>query len=300
MDMLLNDDGSLVLVGAARDLRTTASGVSEELAAAQLKALVGKSRLLEDLEVAPDADTGGLLGLPVAGGFRAAVDQAVPRHRALHSPLYLLLDEMPVATLISGYATLYRGGVPASRIGEESVNRSMLRADICAGWRSDGLMMTAVASDGRPPTPIGPTAPVLERPDDPLAWHTIPQLPVGAMRRRRLIDVASGGRASQVYAMFRDTHVDQGGDETVLHEYELEMEVDADTMLVRRCHATPRTLPWPECPAAAASAPRLVGHTVGELRALVRTDFRGTSTCTHLNDLLRSLADVTVLVEALD
>jgi hypothetical protein len=119
------------------------------------------------------------------------------------------------------------------------------------------------------------------------------------MRRRRLIDVAPNGPLLQVAAMFRDTHVDQEGDETVLHEYELEMDVDIESMVVRRCQARPRTLPWPECPAAAASARRLEGHAVEELRAFVRTDFRGTSTCTHLNDLLRSLADVTVLVQAL-
>jgi len=120
------------------------------------------------------------------------------------------------------------------------------------------------------------------------------------MRRRRLIDVAASGPMLHVSAMFRDTHVDQAGDETVLHEYELEMEVETETMVVRSCRATPRTLPWPECPAAGASARRLEGHPVDELRTLVRTDFRGTSTCTHLNDLLRSLGDVTVLVRALD
>jgi hypothetical protein len=55
------------------------------------------------------------------------------------------------------------------------------------------------------------------------------------------------------------------------------------------CVATPRVLPWSECPQAAASAGRLVGQRVGDLRALVRDDLVGTSTCTHLNDLLSSL-----------
>jgi hypothetical protein len=300
MDMLFSDDGRLTLIGGARDLRTTAGGASEVLAEAQVRALVGKSRQLEELEVAPDADTNDLLGLPVSAGFRAAVDQVVPYHRDLHSPLYLLLDELPVAALISGYATLYLRGAEPRPDEEQSVGRAAPRADICAGWRSDGLMMTAIASEAGMPTPIGPPAPVLERPDDPLSWHAIGPLSAGAMRRRRLIDVTPSGQMLQVAAMFRDTHVDQAGDETVLHEYELEMEVEAETMVVRSCRATPRTLPWPECPAAAASAGRLEGHTVGDLRSFVRTDFRGTSTCTHLNDLLRSLADVTVLVQALD
>jgi hypothetical protein len=44
----------------------------------------------------------------------------------------------------------------------------------------------------------------------------------------------------------------------------------------------------------------LDGHAVGELRELVRREFKGTSTCTHLNDLLRSLADLGPLVRLLD
>jgi len=119
------------------------------------------------------------------------------------------------------------------------------------------------------------------------------------MRRRRLIDVARGAEGYEVSAMFRDSHVDPDGRETVLHEYELSMDLDETGERVRRCSAGPRTLPWPECPAAAASATRLEGHAVSELRGLVRSDFHGTSTCTHLNDLLRSLADLAVLVSVL-
>ena len=43
-----------------------------------------------------------------------------------------------------------------------------------------------------------------------------------------------------------------------------------------------------------------VGMTTDELRARVRTDFTGSATCTHLNDVLRSLADLPVLAAALD
>jgi hypothetical protein len=58
-------------------------------------------------------------------------------------------------------------------------------------------------------------------------------------------------------------------------------------------------LPWDECPGAAGSAARLVGQPVGALRRIVGDELRGTSTCTHLNDLLRSLADVPHLVALL-
>src|ERR1700720_543268 len=46
----------------------------------------------------------------------------------------------------------------------------------------------------------------------------------------------------------------------------------------------PRVLPYPECPWAADSARRLEGMNVADLPALVKEQFTGTSTCTHLND----------------
>jgi hypothetical protein len=304
MDINFLADGRLELVGAARDLWTRSNGEPEVLGVGQVRALVGPTRLLERLDTTPVVQADGLLGTSVSRGFRAGVDRAVPHHRDLHSPLYLLLDELPVAALISGYAMLYaRNDGPLVADGPSADQETPRRgpaSDICSGWRSEGLMMQAIAAGEGIPTPIGPVAPRLEATDDPLAWHDVPALAAESMRRRRLIDVAGLGESVLVSAMFRDTHVDPDGIETVLHEYSLEMEVDAVTMIVRRCHATPRTLPWPECPAAAASAGRLAGHSVSDLRALVRTDFHGTSTCTHLNDLLRSLADVGVLTESLE
>jgi hypothetical protein len=58
-------------------------------------------------------------------------------------------------------------------------------------------------------------------------------------------------------------------------------------------------LPWPECPAAAASAGRLVGHPVTDIRGVVRQDLRGVTTCTHLNDLLRSMGDIGAMTATL-
>ncbi|GAC1401902.1 MAG: hypothetical protein NVSMB60_17630 [Mycobacterium sp.] len=57
--------------------------------------------------------------------------------------------------------------------------------------------------------------------------------------------------------------------------------------------ADPRVLPWPECPAAADGLGRLPGTRMEDLGGAVP---RGTGSCTHLNDLLRSLADVGSLI----
>jgi hypothetical protein len=75
----------------------------------------------------------------------------------------------------------------------------------------------------------------------------------------------------------------------------VEGTVDPQAMSFLDLSATPRALPWLECPAAAGSADRLVGTSVADVRSRVTASFTGTSTCTHLNDTLRSLEDIAVL-----
>ena len=55
--------------------------------------------------------------------------------------------------------------------------------------------------------------------------------------------------------------------------------------------AVPRVLPYSECPFAATSVDRLVGRPADRLRDEVREYFRGVTTCTHLNSLIRAIAD---------
>ncbi|MDO8361536.1 MAG: DUF2889 domain-containing protein [Actinomycetota bacterium] len=284
--------GGLTLDGAARDLVTHATG-QIETDRAHVHATVGSGHTLAALATTPARAQGDqLLGLIVAGGFRDAVHRLFPSDVAAGNPLSLLLDDLPVAALISGYAHLYSGALPPDQGGYN------LKSDICSGWRSEGTMLVAAREHGAIPVPLGPPAPPLEPASDPLGWHDIAPLGTGSMRRRRLVDVTVGEQW-EVRAMFRDTHVDTTGEETVLHEYSLTAVVDPDTSIVLACDAVPRVLPWVECPVAAASATRLVGHHVGEVRNLVRAELRGTSTCTHLNDLLRSLGDVGTLVATL-
>jgi hypothetical protein len=122
-------------------------------------------------------------------------------------------------------------------------------------------------------------------------------LPHHGMRRRRRIDAhaADAGRVS-IDAMFRDTYVRSDGVETIIHEYTLDVVVDAETGIIVESRATPRVLPWQECPGAVASAGRITGMTLHDLHFRVRQELSGTSTCTHLNDLLRSVADAEALI----
>ena len=284
--MLLHPQG-LRLIGAARDLVTGTDGETSVAAASTVAAELDGFHVLHALETTPaDERTDGLVGRPVGRGFRAAVDGAFATAEDRASPLYLLLDDLPVAALISGYTRLYSG-----EVGGGMADAGLIRADICSGWRSDGTMVVSLRTKGTIPVPIGPPPPDLTPPGDALAWHDIGPLPAGAMRRRRLVEVADGD-PMRVFAMFRDTHVDRDGLETVLHEYVVTATLDPARLVLDECEAQPRVLPWNECPFAAASAHRLDGHHVDELRSLVRAEFRGTTTCTHLNDLFRSLGDL--------
>lgn len=319
IDMLFDDrtPGTLGLRGRARDLTTDWRERAEVVAEARVDAHLDESRRLVSLVTEPlEPAVQGLLGLEVGRGFRAALHDTAWQTSADGDPLHLLLDDLPVAALISGYAKLYdSGGSPNSRAqggdpggaadgtadgtaagtaaGTAEPAARLVKEDICSGWRRDGTMMVSLRSGHGFPAPVGPPAPDLST-TDPVGWHHIDELPPNSMRRRRLIDVVAGDPLT-VHAMFRDTHTGPDGVERVLHEYTVEATVQASTLRILTCHATPRSLPWAECPEAALSATRLEGRLAGELRSFVLRELRGTSTCTHLNDLLRSLAEIAPL-----
>ncbi|MEO6627784.1 MAG: DUF2889 domain-containing protein, partial [Aquihabitans sp.] len=177
---------------------------------------------------------------------------------------------------------------------------SRLPINICAGWQAGGAMLGAIAETGVPLLGWGPPAPDVDPVDDDLAWHEMEPLAPGSMRRRRLIDVGplvedSAPRSShavQITVLYRDSYWEKDGTETVVHEYALLATADVIGWRITSASALPGPLPAPECPAAAASAARIVGVEVGQLREVVREQFTGTTTCTHLNDVFRSLADV--------
>jgi hypothetical protein len=267
--------GELELIGRARE---------HDGSAASCHAAVAPDRTLSALDVdppLPGADA--LVGHLVGRGFRAAVDElAVPG--TLSS---VLLCELPVAALLSGYGSLYTGQIP-SPLSDDFI--AGVPVDICAGWAAPGSMMQRVRADREVPTPDGPPAPgAIDE-----GWHPMAALVPGTMRRQRLIE-RSG---DDIWAMFRDTYARLDGRVIVLHEYTLEAELTSGESgsRVRSCVATPRVLPWLECPSAAASAARVEGRAVAELRSLVKEELVGTSTCTHLNDLLASLAQVDSLL----
>ncbi|MGH9081563.1 MAG: DUF2889 domain-containing protein [Acidimicrobiales bacterium] len=304
-------EGGLVLTASARDLRTGPDGTASVVGEAALRARTdGRSRLclLSTHPEMPAAQE--LMGVVVGPGFRGRVADSGEGGPEAGSLLYLLLDDLPGAALVSGYAVQRAGGfeedgprvMPAPAVSRARATLATMGDDRCAGWAHDATMMVTIRERGVVPVSQGPPAPALERSDDPLSWHSMDPLPHHGMRRRRRLDVtapAGPGEPYRIDAHFRDSHVDDDGTESVLHEYALSATVDHRGERVIELEAEARVLPWMECPQAVASASRVAGMAVGELRTRVRRELVGRSTCTHLNDTLRSLDDLSVLIAEL-
>ncbi|MDX6740900.1 DUF2889 domain-containing protein [Actinocorallia sp. A-T 12471] len=280
--------GPLVLACRGRDARTRPDGTLQTLAAAEAEAVVDytANRRLRSLRTDPSRPgLAELLGKSIGSGFRNRLDAADPALRADHSLLYLLLDDFPVTSLVSGHAVVVT--LPELTLPPERA-LAAFPVDLCAGFAAGGTLMGNVAEKGMPPIVVGPDAPPLTDAADPEGWHPHDPLPPTGMRRARRIDVDPV--TGRVEAIFRDSYTRPDGVETVIHEYTL--EATASEGVLTACEATPRVLPWIECPGAVASARRLAGRPLDGLRDHVRATFAGTSTCTHLNDMLRALEDV--------
>lgn len=294
--------GPLVVEGRGRDLATGVDDTATVTAEAAVDVVIDfvGGRTVTALDVRPEVvGVDRLVGARVSSGFRRLLADALPDLVAGGSLEHLLLDELTPATLVSGSALARSGAVRLAADGPAA----RAPVDICAGWAAGSSMFTAIAETGIPLLGWGPPAPSLADPGDPLAWHATEALAPGSMRRRRLIDVGppSAVRPDDgltITVRFRDSYWEDDGTETVVHEYGLAATVDPAGWTVLGAGVEPGPLPAPECPRAAASADRLVGRSVTDLRDIVRQEFVGTSTCTHLNDVFRSLADVAHLWSA--
>jgi hypothetical protein len=301
----------LVLTGRARDLVTPRRGEAVVVDDAAFRARLGdfpSGQIIEEFAASPTIEgLDGLIGRSASRGYRRELQRLADEQGMVGRAIFQLLDDLPGTALVSGYAPELerrdtgRPDAPRTPPPEDGAPPHLLAlTGVCAGWQEGGAIVTNVLEVGHVPIKVGPEAPGLERPDDPIAWHDLPDpMPPHGMRRRRRIDVVPPASSHQgllkVDAMFRDSYVTADGVETVVHEYTFTADVDPGTRVVLDAEAVARALPFAQCPEAAGSAARLVGEGLDDLRARVRAEFVGTTTCTHLNDMLRAFADVGVL-----
>jgi hypothetical protein len=254
-------------------------------------------RVIDDIASdAPDRRLAQLVGNRVGPGFRATVGKLLPDEVQRASLLHLLLDDWVGASLVSGYGVQHAAitkGIEQKMPPGTADNM----AGICSGFAPDASLVAYTRRNGTIPSVHGPVAPPLTPPGDDGLHAVEPLRPHGMRRLRRLDLLPVDAESAGFDAHFRDSHVDGDGVETIVHEYTVAGSVDTSTRTITSVTADVRVLPWQECPGAIGSATRVEGMTLSELRGRIRGEFVGTSTCTHLNDTLRAIADLDALLD---
>ena len=289
----------LLLIGRARDIVTRPGGVGLVVTSqANTTVGIGTDREIESIEASPSPQgLERLLGARGGGHLRRALDEVLPEERRNGTPLALLLDDVSGASLIAGFAwSRWNDRWMDGPDGGPRPRRQMI--GICSGFRPGSSALDVDGSSTRTvPHNVSPVGSLVD-PLDIEGWHELPRLPPVSMRRARRIDVTIG-QEIEIDAMFRDTARVPDGGQVAIHEYHIVASADLRTGTLSKIVADPRGLPYRECPAAASNVDRLVGRPLAELRSAVLEVLRTTDSCTHLNDALRSLADVPALVATL-
>jgi hypothetical protein len=257
-------------------------------------------RVIDDISSTPHVERlAQLLGTRVGPGFRSTVGKLLPEDVQRASLLHLLLDDWVGASLVSGYGVQHA----AITLGVEEKmppGTADQMAGICSGFAPDASLVAYTRRNGTIPSVHGPVAPPLTIADDDGLHAVEPLQPHGMRRLRRLDLIPADAGSADFDAHFRDSHVDGDGVETIVHEYTVVGSVDTSTRTITSVNADVRVLPWRECPGAIASATRVTGMSLSEMRGRIRGEFVGTSTCTHLNDTLRAIGDLDALLDLRD
>lgn len=291
-----------VMTGRARDLLTGFDGEPVELGQGGIRILA--SPLREILEIAidpPHPRAAELVGVRAGGASRHALADILGDLRG--TPTFQLLDDFAGASLVAGWIWSrwtpdWHDRMRANRARSTAGNKGRM-VNICTGFTEGASSLTedgSVDPSDQSSTEVGP----LVNPLDPLGWHEMPVQEGRPMARRaRRIDIWRAEGLLKVDAGFQDSGPNPQGTRTAIHEYRVYAEIDESSGTLAALQALPLILPFRECPGASMKAARMVGGPVAELRQMVLDRLVGTLGCTHLNDVLRALADVPRLAEML-
>ncbi len=290
------------MTGRARDLLTPAGGGEPaELATGGFVITASPRREILAIETTPDHPRAQeLVGVRAGGASREAI-KAIMGDIA-GTPLFQLLDDFAGASLVAGW--IWSEWVDDwQKLARESglqktSGRGGSMENICTGFATGASSLTEAgrpAANSQSRTEVGP----LENSDDPEGWHPLKPQSGQEMRRARRIDLYRDGDLLHADVGFQDSGSNPHGTRTAIHEYRVHAEIDPASMTLLSIQALPLILPFRECPGASVKIGRLVGQPVGELRDSVLSMLPGTLGCTHLNDVLRALADIPLLARHL-
>jgi Protein of unknown function (DUF2889) len=260
---------------------------------------IGADRTIEDITANPASDgLGALIGCRGGGYLRAALAEFLPHELDGGTPLYLLLDDISGASLIAGFAW--------SQWTDQWMGDAIARAPrrdmegVCIGFAPGTSALVEQRSGAM--THRVQVVPPLANADDAHGWHELAELPPVSMRRARRIDVWRDPVDGSIVidSGFQDSagHPEHG--RVAVHEYVLRATADPDTLTLTSVDPDARILPFLTCPNAVPEATAVVGTPLAELRTTVLERLSRTHGCTHLNDAIRALAEVPVLLGQLD
>ncbi|MDM7957645.1 DUF2889 domain-containing protein [Blastomonas sp.] len=293
----------MIMQGQARDLLTPSDGGAPLVLAEDCYTILASPRReILSIEVSPDRpEAQQLIGIRAGSDSRSALIRIMAEERRKGSPLYLILDDFAGASLVAGWvwsrwvddwaALMQKSGARSS-----SGRRASMES-VCSGF-APGSSALASAGGSRTEDQNCMPVPTLVHPEDPNGWHSIVVQEGVGMRRARRIDVWRDGDALEIDIGFQDSGTAPNSkDRIAIHEYHVRARAEQGrlTELV----VDPRILPFRECPGAVAHAQRMLGAPLHELRTQVLENLHGILGCTHLNDVLRSMAEVPHMASAL-
>lgn len=290
--------------GRARDIVTGAGPDDIEiLSTGEFDARLDDARIIHSIESQPTSSgMTALVGARGGGHLRAVLGEELAGERDACTPLYLILDDISGASLVGAWVLLRwleptqrQQLIKAFESGESPMGRSM--ENVCIGFATGSSAMDA---NGTPhPEQNHCEVVSLVNPSDPAGWHAFDVPTEMSMCRARRIDVWLEDDRIQVEAYFQDSGSMPGGGRVAVHEYVVRAAAARDSGTLLNLQADPRILPYGECPSAPDNINRLVGTPLGDLRDQVIARLPGNLGCTHLNDVLRSLAEAPALAAAL-
>jgi hypothetical protein len=283
----------LSMTGRARDLLTLGDADATRVVAEDsFTARLTPQREIIAIDAQPArAGTERLAGAQAGRQLRAAIADSLASELEHGTPLYLLLDDIAGASLVGVVA--WSHWLPDWELsvskgpGAEAMRQQM--TGVCIGFSADSPVIVGGEEDRVEHHRI--VSPLDNTPDR-LAWHVLPAQEGPAARRARRTDAWIEDDKVVVEAHFQDSCTLPDGRRMAVHEYLLHARIDHRTMLIDEIAADPRVLPFNYCPAAVLNVGRLVGTPVSDLRSTVVKELAREQGCTHLNDMLRSLAEV--------
>ena len=241
-----------------------------------------------------------LVGQRGGGHLRKTIATLFAEELDRGTPLHLLLDDYPGASLVANWAWSRWMADSFERRKEKGViaaGRNGRMEGVCSGFRPGS---SALHNDGsvNPHVQSSARVPPLPHPDDPDGWHHLPEQQGVGMRRARRMDIWFDDRLRMDIG-FQDSATSPDGGRVAVHEYRVLASADPDTLELLSIEAVPHVLPYRECPAAVSNTDRLIGLPLTRFRAEVAVELVGILGCTHLNDVLRSMSDVPTLFRRL-